>query len=535
MLEEIFATNKYDNKTVVTDGAKDYTVSDLKSLIAAEMQYINDKKDNIVIVGGDNFSFIIQFFASVFLGKNVYLITDVTRLKNIDFEYDLVEGCEKAGYANFDLKHIDFTKPLINFYTSGSCGSPKIIKKSLYNLIREAQDIADEFDLKNQNLTFMSTTTMCHLFGLTFHLMTPLCNGFMISTQNIYYPENADRDDAILISTPTFLSSVPKFNMYFKVTPKYIVTAGSKLDEKIFEYLEQNSKIIEIYGSTETGIIAHKTHYKDEFELFKNVEIKANSTCVEISSDYFYGDKVTINDNIELTNRRLKIINRTDRLFKIYEKRVCADELEMNLKMSDFVDNCYITKNNNKLVCLCALSQSGKKYLLDNGVPSLTKSLKSYIANFSEVIPQKWKYIDKIPMTIAGKTNKILINHLFNVNLSLPVILDRELSRNSVTYKLFFYNQCNFFSGHFNEFKLVPGVLQLYLAKEFANAHFNLSLGQGQWKKIKFSSIIEPDSIVNLKLDYNEKCVSYEFYSDFKKYSSGMFLCENVFLTENNK
>ena len=529
MLQKIFTTCKYDNKIAVTDGLNDYCFTDLKRLIALEMNFLKSKKQNIVILAGDNFSFIIQFFASLFCNKNVYLVTDRTRLNNIGFEYDLLEGYIKEGNTDFEFKNIDITQPIINFYTSGSSDTPKIIKKSLYNLIREAEDIGKEFCLKDLNLTVVSTTTMCHLFGLTFHLMTPLCNGLVINTRNVSYPENIYTDNTILVSTPTFLSAVPKFEIPFKVSPKYIITAGSKLDEKVFEYLEQESNIIEIYGSTETGVIAHKIHHNDNFELFKNVELKSKENCVEVISDYFYEEKVTINDNIELNDRSLIINNRTDRLFIICEKRVCADELEQYLKNCDFVDNCYITKRNNKLVCLCALSSKGKKYLLENGVASLTKNIKHFISNYSEVIPQKWKYIDQIPMTISGKIDKKLIEHLFDVNLSLPIILDRDLDKNSINYTIFFQNQCNFFRGHFPKFKLVPGVLQLYLAKEFAYAHFGIGLGQGQWKRIKFSNIIKPDSIVNLKLERSDKHVTYEFYSNKKKYSSGAFLCENIF------
>lgn len=529
MISEIFTTSKYDNKIAATDGANNYTFADLKRLIASEINFLKDKKENVVILSGDNFSFIIQFFASLFCNKNIYLVTDRARLKNIDFDYDIVDGYVKEPDANFEYKSIDIAQPRINFYTSGTSGSPKIIKKSLHNLIREAQDIGDEFGLKDLNLTVASTTTMCHLFGLTFHLMTPLCNGLIIDTQTVSYPENVDKDDMILVSTPTFLSTVTKFDIPFKTAPKYIISAGSKLDEKVFEYLEQNSNIIEIYGSTETGVMAHKTHHSADFELFKNVDLNTKKDCAEVVCDYFYGDKVTINDNIELRNRNLIIKNRTDRLFKIYDKRVCADELEKFLTDNDFVNNCYITKQDDKLVCLCALSSIGQEYLLENGVSDLTKFLKQYLKDFSEIIPQKWKYIDEIPMTEAGKTDKNLIEHLFEVNLSLPVLLDRTFGENNIIYKIFFYNQCNFFKGHFPDFKLVPGVLQLYLAKEFANIHFGLELGQGQWKRIKFSNIIKPDSIVNLKLEYNRKQVTYEFYAEDKKYSSGSFLCENIY------
>lgn len=527
-MPEIFTTGKYHDNIAIINGRFKYTYYDLKSLIASEMDFIKDKKDNVVILAGDNFSFIIQFFASLFCSKNIYLITDKARLNSLDFEYDILDGFVDKLSENFNF-NIDITKPLINFYTSGSSGAPKIIKKSLYNLMSEAKDFGKEFNFNNKNLTVVSTTTMCHLFGLTFHLMVPLCNGLIIDTRNISYPENVDEDNMVLVSTPTFLNSVPKFNIPFKVPPEYIISAGSKLNEEVFEYLEKQSNIIEIYGSTETGIMANKTHYKNDFTLFKNVNLTVNDDNAEVKSEYFYEDKIAINDSLELNNGLLKIKNRTDRLYKIYEKRVNADELEANLKLSNFVKDCHIIQHSTKLACLCALSKSGQEYLLDNGVSELTKNLKQHLRKYSEIIPQWWKFIDDLPMTKSGKINKAVIRHLFDINLSLPIILDRTLGADSITYRIFFYRQCNFFNGHFPEFKLVPGVLQLYLAKEFANIHFNLSLGQGQWKRIKFSNIIKPDSIVKLKLERNEKQVSYEFYSDTQKYASGVFLCENIF------
>ena len=121
---------------------------------------------------------------------------------------------------------------------------------------------------------------------------------------------------------------------------------------------------------------------------------------------------------------------------------------------------------------------------------------------------------EKMSKTIIGK------------KLGMTQIFDEK---GNVIFKLLFYNQCNFFKGHFPNFKLVPGVAQLYWAKELANMYFKLNLGEGQWKKIKFSNIIRPDSIINLKLEKDEKQVFYELYDDEKKYASGVFLCDNIF------
>ena len=520
---------KYKNKTAVLKDGKPYTYNDIKKLIASQIETLKSKKNNIVILSGDNFNFIIQFFASIYCGKNIYLITDRTRLKNLECDFDILQNIEEKYINDYKFPKIDTKKGSINFFTSGSTGKPKNIKKSLFNLIREAHDIGKTFNFEGKNYIVKSTTTMCHLFGTTFHLMTSLYNGLTIDTDEISYPENVDGDNTILVSTPTFLVSAAKFELGFKKPPKYIISAGSKLDETVFKILEETSKIIEIYGSSETGVIANKTHFCSDFRIFDNVKINAFEDFVEVISDYVFDGKTKINDKIEVQQGCIKFKTRTDRLFKIYEKRISADELENKLNKNDYVNESYITKNKDKLVCLCALSNSGKDYVLKNGVFELTKNLKQYLLKHSEIVPQRWKYINEIPRNIMGKINKNFIDHIFNINVSTPLILDKKVGKNCVEYKLFLYNQCNFFKGHFPEFKLTPGVIQLYWAKEFANAYFNLELGEGQWKRIKFSKIIKPDSIINLKLEKSEKSVSYEYYFEDKKYASGAFLCENVF------
>ena len=528
---EVFKTSEYDKNIAVINGEQSeqqYSYGDLKSLIAGRIQYLNNKKENVVLLGGDNFSFIINFFASVYSGKNIYLITEKSRLNDLDIEYSVLGNVDNQAQGTFIPKEIDTKKVVINFYTSGSSGKSKIIKKSLFNLLEEGRDLGLALDI-NRNPSVISTTTMCHLFGMTFHLMFPLCNGLVINTTPVTYPENVNIENSVLVSTPAFLGTKVKHELDFNIPPKYIISAGSKLDEKIYETLENESKVIEIYGSTESGVIAYKTAHNEQFELFPNVNINIKTDNVEVCSNYTYGGKTVINDKLEIDGRKLVIKNRTDRLFKIYDKRVSAEELEQKLNLHEFVENSYIMSFENKLVCLCALSEQGKEYILKNNTYLMIKTLKMYMFKYSEIIPQKWRFIDQIPMNQMGKINKKLIEHMFNVNLSLPIIIDREQYQDTITYQIFMYKNCNFFDGHFPEFKLVPGVLQLYLAKEFANAHFGLNIGEGQYKRIKFSNIIAPNSIVKLKLTKTDKQVVYEYFSDEKTYSSGAFELTNVF------
>lgn len=529
MIKDIFYSQKFDNKTAVYDGKKSYTFGELKLLIASQCEFLADKSENVIICGDNNFNFIINFFGAFFCKKNIYLVTDKKILRTFDQDCYFADNIAGMSKSDYEFPNVDFDKGMIHFYTSGTTGNSKIINKSLNNLIKEGQDIGEFFGLTDKNLTVVSSTSMSHLFGLTFHLMMPFCNGLKVGTKSISYPENICEDNLIFVSSPSFLSSILKHNLEFIIPPKYIISAGSKLEDKVFEHLENKSKVIEIYGSTETGVIAYKTHYSAPFTVFDSVKINVYDDCAEIISDYSYEHCVKINDKIEIKNDKLFIKNRTDRLLKIYEKRVSAPALENKIKESEFIDDCYVFKNGEKPVCICALSDKGKEFIIKNSPLKMTKFMKSFVREYFEIIPQKWKYIDEIPMTNSGKINKKNIEKIFNINSSLPIILDRKINHNEIIYKIFFNKNCNFFEGHFPEFKLVPGVVQLYLAKEIANAHYDLELGQGQWKKIKFSNIIEPDKIINLKLEKDEKYLLYEYFDDEKKYSSGTFLCENVF------
>ena len=259
--------DKYKNKTAVISGGKPFTYCEIKNMIAGEIENLKSKKEDVVILSGNNFSFVMQFFASLYCGKNIYLITDRTRLKDLECDFEILNTTDENNIIeNYKFPEIDIKKGSVNFFTSGSTGKPKNINKSLFNLIREAQDIGETFGFEGKEYIVKSTTTMCHLFGMTFHLMTSLCNGLCTDTNEISYPENVDGENTILVSTPTFLASASKFELGFKTAPKYIISAGSKLDENVFEILEKKSKIIEIYGSSETGVIANKTHFCDDFK-----------------------------------------------------------------------------------------------------------------------------------------------------------------------------------------------------------------------------------------------------------------------------
>ncbi len=494
---DYFYSNIYDDRVIIND----LTVKDLKKLVLHKIQTLSE---DTVPIELDCFEFIIEILARIFVEKEIQL-----EKKNLAKAKPITE-----------FPHIDPEKVFIHFKTSGSSGEKKTTKKSLQNLFDESDDLKSEFEF-SQDLTFISTTTPKHLFGFTFHFMLAL-NCAKLCTDEISTPQDINTPNACLITTPSFLEKMQKYNDVPAIKPHYIFSAGTALKPDVFKFTRNISdKVIEIYGSTETGIIAHRNSENDKFELFKSIKIEPKEDTTLVHTTFSAVSPVIINDKLTLNNNKIKIEGRTDRTFKIQEKRVNAQELETILNNSDFIDDCYIFQHKDKLACLAVLTTEGQDYFYKNGIVELTKKLKSTLKNSFEIIPQKWKFTDEIPKTKSGKIDKPEIENIFGLNLSIPYIVKKELTKDSAKIKLFFYRNCNFFKGHFDNYPLVPGVVQLYLAQYFSKNLFNIELS-GQYRKLKFSNIIKPDKFIDLELELLSNSISYKFVDETSKYSSGI-------------
>lgn len=520
---EYFYSEKYEDKVLLKKMGKNYSVSDVKNLVAYKVDFVKSISQELISLDAEDcFEFIINFLACVFCGKRILLNAKNINDKNIFFLNN------QTGKNIGQLDNINPQEILITFYTSGSSGDKKEIVKSLENLINEGLDLYDEFKIV-EGLEFVSTTTLNHLFGMTFHLMLPLNSGGIINVDRINYPENINDSNLVLISSPSFLDKMAKYGEVPKFKLHTTITAGAKLKEDTFDYmLSISGNVVEIYGSTETGVIAFRKNPKNNLKLFKNVQVIIQEEAIEVSTPYSYCQKNIISDNIEIkTGREMTVIGRTDRVLKIMEKRISAEEIELALLKNEFVLEAHCLKYGEKLACLVALNKKGKDFVISTSIPDLKKELRNFLENKFEIIPQKWKFIDEIPKNSNGKIDKEKIEHIFDLNLSLPLILDRKYGENEAVIDLYFYRHCDFFKGHFENYPVLPGVVQLFFAGYFAKDAFGIECTSGQFRRIKFSNLIRPDKIVSLKLEYTERGVVYSYSNAENIYSSGQMPIRN--------
>ena len=422
-------------------------------------------------------------------------------------------------------------KGIISFYTSGTVSDGVSIEKTFDNMEIEAKDIAAELEI-GKGFEFISTTTPKHLFGFTFHYMLPYVTENITNVQRIHYPEDINFENAVLITTPSFLEAMRKYDSHPVKNPKIIISAGAKLELQTFEFAQTIAdKVIEIYGSTETGVIGYRTNPHNRLKIFKGIKIlESNKENTKIETKYSKKSPVIIKDRIKQIGNEIEFLERCGKVLKIQEKRIDAFYLENEIKKSDFINEAFCFEFETKLAALGVLSDKGKEFLLQNDKLSLTKILKSELKNKFEIVPQKWMFFDEIPKKENGKIDKKFINECMNRNLSLPLILERNIYKDFACFKIAFINNSNFFKGHFEGFPILPGVVQLFYANWFTQLAFGKDCRCGQIRKIKYSNIIRPAKVVYLEFKKTESNVSYKYYDDEFTYSSGVLPLTNCFV-----
>lgn len=540
-LFELFANNdtnynEYENLSVLNDGSKTYTIKELKNLVSpiAERLFENNNK-NVLIISSSNFDFVINFLAAVFAKKEIFLLSDSKKIDSIDFDCIVLDETKNTPKCcnGFKYEEPDFENTFVTLFTSGSSGTPKRIKKSFKNIINEAQDITAEFgeflNLAQHQVT--TSTTAHHMFGLTCWAFLAFCDckKFILNTQEIIYPDRAEIADSVFISTPSFLEKFKKHEVSLKEPPSLILTAGDKLKAETYDYFEQNkTPLAEIYGATEVGVVGYKLSKDDEyFHCFKSVEAGTDeSSQIVVSSTYFMEKTAVIGDIIEREdNKKFRLKCRNDRIVKIQEKRVSAQEIENHLCSCDFIETAYCFKYGEKLACAAVLTEAGKDIYIESRL-NLIKKLKNSLKEKSEIIPQRWRFLPEIPKTKTGKIYKDKIMEIFDTNISLPLVLDMKKSENEAEYEIVFSKSCNFFDGHFKGFPILPGVVQLYFAHKFACESFDRIVLTTPVKKIKFSHLIRPDEKLKLSLKLNGGKINYSYTKNNTVCSSGVFETE---------
>lgn len=457
----------------------------------------------------------------------------------------LIQDLLKVETDEVRFGKFDVNKAETVVYTSGTTGKPKAVFKMFYQLENEVNQQVKFFGDQWMNRQIFSTVNHHHMFGLPFAVIFPLAAGIPFRRHRFDFPSELSTltdKKAVVISSPAFLKRLVvdlDKPLEFKTTP-VILSAGGVLPEDVAQKTHELTKCwtTEIYGSTETGIIAHRQSGCDNpwtpFEFCKMG--LAENGCLNIKSPaVLEPEGFTSGDLAEFfADGCFKLMGRADSIVKIEEKRIALPEVEMRLKSTGLVHDVRVVPMAGKRQYLAAavvLNEAGRAKFDGCKKLKINEFFRDYLCQYLEntVTPKKWRYLEELPQDLMGKIKMRDIQDLFNLQES-PNFKVFKLHRDgsSLTVKLLFPVTSDFYDGHFPEFKLLPAVVQVNMVLLLARNFLKVPKEIVKINRTKFTSPIFPDVPVELKINYDEEKGKLTFgftdESGTKSLSSGSIL-----------
>jgi len=411
----------------------------------------------------------------------------------------------------------------LTLLTSGSSGAPKAICKCVRQLEAEVAALDAVWGRRVAGGMVLATVSHQHIYGLLFKVLWPLASGRafyaeLIRDPNLLRALTARLARATWVASPAQLKRMPEriVAAIDRERVAAVFSSGGPLPtaaaHRVARHLGEPP--IEVYGSTETGGVAHRQQWPegadDAWNPLPNVQLdaapdgrlKVRSPHLPDAEWYATGDLGRIRGD-----GRLQLGKRVDRIVKLEEKRVSLTAIEESLSRVAGVAEaaCFVhTGARDFVYAVVALDSSGYRALYSLGRRGYVEQLRAaLLAHVERIgIPRKWRFVDALPTNAQGKVTPIELAPLFaRAAPTLPAV--RELvarGTDEVVLTLQVPKDLTYFDGHFPDSPVLPGVVQLLWVDRFARQLFDAA---GAWQKleaIKFTRLVLPDTVVTLTL-----------------------------------
>lgn len=444
------------------------------------------------------------------------------------------------------LSALDLQGTRITLFTSGSTGQPQAIQKQLWQLQAEVDALEQQWGKAVANAQVLATVSHQHIYGLLFKVLWPLASGRCFYSQIYLNPESLLKA-ALKTSQPScWVASPAQLKRLDELTPwqdirslRAIFSSGGSLGEDAIGLIKEQGagpKLIDIYGSSETGGIAWREPIYDGYwQAFPGIRITSSAGQQHrLQSPYLpKGTSYVLQDKIEFCkDGRFSLLGRSDRIVKIEEKRLSLTEMEQALLKSGWVGqaHCRLWGNQRERVaCALMLTSLGLDHFKRYGRADLIKALTTQLSDSFErvALPKKWLFMDCWPLSSQGKSDADTINGLLDMDGGIfPELQFFGGQDDGVELVLRMQAGLPYFAGHFPKQPILPGVTQLAWAESYGKLFFPISQPFSGMEVIKFKKIIRPGDKLTLQLKWNAGSgkLYFDFSSAIESHSSGRLL-----------
>jgi acyl-coenzyme A synthetase/AMP-(fatty) acid ligase len=433
-----------DDIPVAWLGARVWPLGDLRHDVGALFRTLEKQPgERWALCFENSYLFIVALLATLHAGK-IPVIPGHCRASLLDEQQALFDGilsenplaCESPQIfvaAAENMPHSDVTLPpvpadsYVELFTSGSTGQPKKIIKLIALLDAEARMLHTRFEQRLEGRRVVASVVPQHLYGLTFRIFLPMACGLALHASMICYAEQLSalppEHRYVFISSPAFLKRLDP-----QLTPPPVDTllsAGGMLPWKDVKETQSWLKVWpdEIYGSTETGIVAWRQRIDNgtSWQLFPGVTLRAEGEEWRLFSPLLNDQAgLLLDDIIELVDDGFRLAGRRGRVVKIEEKRVSLSEVERRLMaLEGIVDAAALAVSRGGrqgIGVVLVLTESARQRWQSSDGKAQEQAWRQALLPWLEsvAVPRYWRVVDEIPVNSMNKRVYAQLEELFS-------------------------------------------------------------------------------------------------------------------------
>jgi len=355
----------------------------------------------------DKIAYIRALIEALDSGKRVVL-----------FDTSMVNTAEKAYAMTRSASLETAGEGLALFFTSGTTGNP-------VGVLKEARHIDKEVEAHRKWLEGY-TVEQClvcvpffHIYGFLFGLALPLALDLDIVTQDHFLPgdiiRHALQKPTLCIANPVFIRAMNRVSEGVDLGNSVFVCSAGALEPSEASAFESKyrTKLVQLYGSTETGGIAIREGGESRWRPLEGVEVREEEGRLSVRSpylsEYVYQEgfakiaaPYVTTDLVRIDDGGFEIIGRESELIKIGGKRLSVIEIERYLETLEGIEEALVMIEYRPLLLrgeILHLRLLGEAKLID--AAEIKKRLHDRFGGIH--IECKIVMVDEIAKTATGK------------------------------------------------------------------------------------------------------------------------------------
>ncbi|MEX3775133.1 AMP-binding protein [Pseudomonas sp. MYb118] len=444
-----------------------------------------------------------------------------------------------ATPAALDLDHCT-----LSLCTSGSSGEPKRIDKTLRQLANEVEALEQLWGADLADAWVIGSVATQHIYGLLFRVLWPLCAGRPFVRKQLAFPEDLQRASRehpafAWVASPALLKRMgDNLDWPALSAVRRVFSSGGALPAEAAQSLQQRLQQwpTEILGSSETGGIAWRQG-DALWQAFAGVELSQDSDgALLIASPYLPSGHIehTADAARIAADGRFELLGRLDRIVKLEEKRISLPMLEQALMDHEWVAEArlgVVQENRASLGALLVLSETGLHALRNLGRRALTQALRQHLSQHCEALalPRRWRLLRQLPLNTQGKLPQADVEALLMApRPKAPEVLEQSETEGEWSLQLAVPPDLAYFSGHFPQAPVLPGVVQVEWALQLGQQLMDLPPKFAGMEVLKFQQLVRPGDEIQLHLRYDPARgkVYFAYRNETATCSSGRILLE---------